>query len=432
MAVEYQDVGGTADRNVSSLNTSVSVGNKSNDDNQIMVAIVNLFTGQYSANPMREPTAVYYNDGATDINFTLAHSFEYTKVNGTGRVYIYVNSIGTKTFDTWDCYLTLSGTQEVSSFVVATFNGCYQGTYSYIASSIIRDTATMTEVTTSAPLTHTYLDPGQTYTFSYWIAHCPQGLTNEITASGDLISNQGAWTRDGGGTLEYYIRNRGVGNLSSSITEIEYAYHISTQSSPTEIFGFHIHEAGWSPFAPPWVGREGYYEIPCGYAGQVISSQPDVSHLEGQTVAILANGNVLEEQVVTDGTVNVSSTYSLVHIGLPYYADLETLNIEVPENEGTVQSKRLKIGNATFRIENTRGGYIGPDEDDLWEAFTYDKINQYSGDNIGELDMYTGDLRVPLGSQYSDEGNVFYRQVDPLPVTIGAIIPEVNIGGASR
>ena len=175
------------------------------------------------------------------------------------------------------------------------------------------------------------------------------------------------------------------------------------------------------------------YELPCGYVGQVIGNDTlNVAHLEGQTVAILANGEVLPEQVVTNGTVNVSSTYSLVHIGLPYYADLETLKIQMPLKGNTMHNQRLKISNVTFFLENTRGGYLGPDENNLWEGFSQEAINAFSDANIGQYDMYTGKLRQNLEGDYDEKGRLFYRQVDPLPVTIGAIVPEVDISGVSR
>lgn len=187
------------------------------------------------------------------------------------------------------------------------------------------------------------------------------------------------------------------------------------------------------PWVPPWIDLAGdYIESPCGYAGQVISDAIDVSHLNDQVVSIYANGEVLEQQVVVDGTVNVSSEYSLIHIGLPFYSDLETLNIEVPLQEGTMQSKREKISNVTFSFNDTRGGFIGPNEFDLWEAFSVKSVRQSSGKNIKDDELFTGDVRQPLVGQYENDGSVFFRQVDPLPVTIGAIIPEVDLGNASR
>lgn len=172
--------------------------------------------------------------------------------------------------------------------------------------------------------------------------------------------------------------------------------------------------------------------VGCGYAGQATSQVANLSHLEGQKVAILANGEVKDRQVVKNGAIELNGSYSVVHVGLPFEADFETLKIEVPWKEGTIQSRKVKVNNVIFRIQNSRGGYIGPNEDDLYEAFTHDAIVQSSGQNLGLLDMFTCDIRQPLGAGYSQEGNVFYRQVDPLPITIGAIIPEINVGGQAR
>jgi len=175
-------------------------------------------------------------------------------------------------------------------------------------------------------------------------------------------------------------------------------------------------------------------EMPCGYVGTVTTNVANLDHLEGQTVAIYANGEVLDRQVVTNGEIDLSGigNYSIVHVGLPIESDLETLNVEVPLNEGAMQAERVKVNNVLFRLYNSRGGYIGYDEDNLWEAFTQDQFRYSSGENLGDEEMFTGDVRVPLGSQFEPGGRVFYRQSDPLPVTIGAIIPEVTIGGATR
>lgn len=195
--------------------------------------------------------------------------------------------------------------------------------------------------------------------------------------------------------------------------------------------GIMVMPFGW--IKPDWYDLIGeYIEPPCGYVGQVASSSPNLNHLEGQTVAIYANGTVMDEQVVTDGAVTFPSGLSLIHIGLPFYSDFETLNVEVPDKEGTVQARRCKINNVMFRLQDSRGGFIGPDEDNLWEAFTADAIRKSSGQNINDDELFTGDIRQPLGAQFGDEGHIFYRQVDPLPISIGAVIPEVEYGGRSR
>jgi len=158
----------------------------------------------------------------------------------------------------------------------------------------------------------------------------------------------------------------------------------------------------------------------CGEVGIATTNFASLSHLEGMTVSILANGEVLDQQVVTDGTVSLPSNYSKITVGLPFESDLETLNVEIPTKEGTLQGKKIKIGCVTFRMVESIGGWVGPDEDNLYEAFT---------EEIQGTSLYSGDIRIPLGAGYEDGGRILYRQIDPLPITVTAVIPELVPGG---
>ena len=149
-----------------------------------------------------------------------------------------------------------------------------------------------------------------------------------------------------------------------------------------------------------------------------------LDHLEGQDVAILGNGKVYPQQTVATGQVTLPAACSRVHVGLPYTADLAQLNVHIALKSGSMIGSKVKIGNVTFRFINSRGGYIGPDDDNLYEAFI---PNEYL-DGV-PVPLFTGEKREPLGGGYEDGGSVFYRQVDPLPVTIAAIEVEIEVGG---
>lgn len=156
-----------------------------------------------------------------------------------------------------------------------------------------------------------------------------------------------------------------------------------------------------------------------------------LDHLEGQSVAILGDGEVLERQIVAGGEISINNASAYVHVGLPYESDFELLNIEQGLRDGTLQGRKVKISNVTFRLKNTRGGYIGPDEDRIYEAFTTANLaaSVPIAPPIGVENnrLFNVDVRVPLGAGYEGGGRVFYRQSDPLPVTILAVIPEVTI-----
>jgi hypothetical protein len=158
-----------------------------------------------------------------------------------------------------------------------------------------------------------------------------------------------------------------------------------------------------------------------------------LTHLNGETVTSVADGvTSISSTVVAGGTVTLaSSSYVNVAIGLPYLSDVELLDMDIPWKTGSMQQNPVKVGNVAFILQDSRGGYIGPDSSSLWEAFTQQAFRESSGQNIGATDDFTGKFRTSLGGSYSKGGGVFYRQSDPFGITIGAIIREATVGEPS-
>jgi len=146
-----------------------------------------------------------------------------------------------------------------------------------------------------------------------------------------------------------------------------------------------------------------------------------LSHLEAKTVSILADGNVEAQQVVSSGAITISNPATKIHVGLPIQSDIETLNLEL--GQSTTQGKTKSVAAVTLRVESSRGGKIGPDADRLTE------FKQRAYEPYGtSTSLKSGDIRVAIASKWSTSGSIFYRQDDPLPMTLLAVIPEVAIG----
>lgn len=148
-----------------------------------------------------------------------------------------------------------------------------------------------------------------------------------------------------------------------------------------------------------------------------------IDHLEGKTVAILADGSVLAQQVVESGTVTLDRAYGRVHIGLPYDCDFETLPLSVQGQN--IRDKMKVIPKVTLLCEESRGVFAGPDANNLFEykqraTETYDEA----------ITPATGLFEINTAATWDKNGVVFVRQSDPLPLTILAVIPDVTLGGA--
>jgi hypothetical protein len=158
-----------------------------------------------------------------------------------------------------------------------------------------------------------------------------------------------------------------------------------------------------------------------------VSTVSGLGHLEGETVGILADGNVMPKQRVTSGLVTLESPASSIVVGLPYSARLQSLYLDIPGEQPTVQGKRKKISAVTVRQQDSRGLQVGHDFDDMLE------IKEREYETMGTPILpFTGDRRINMTGNWDVAGQICVAQRDPLPATILGLIPEVNIGDSPQ
>lgn len=146
--------------------------------------------------------------------------------------------------------------------------------------------------------------------------------------------------------------------------------------------------------------------------------------LEGKTVSILADGAVQPQKVVTSGTITIDRASSIIHIGLPIEADLQSLPLAMGIDNGMGQGRYKNVNKAWLRVFQSSGIFIGPDADNLVEA------KQRTTEPYGTPpELKTQEIQIMLTPSWLDSGQVYIRQSDPLPLTIVGMTLEVAIGG---
>ena len=146
-----------------------------------------------------------------------------------------------------------------------------------------------------------------------------------------------------------------------------------------------------------------------------------LGHLEGKTVAILADGGEQTPQVVVSGSITIPHAASKIHVGLPYDSDLETLSLEVTGAPTLVAKPKLVRG-VNILVESSRGLTAGIDANHLREW------KQRGIELMGNpTDIFTGVVEVNLDSTYNDNGRVFIRQSSPLPLSVLSITPTLEV-----
>lgn len=159
-----------------------------------------------------------------------------------------------------------------------------------------------------------------------------------------------------------------------------------------------------------------------GVPADVISG---LSHLEGKTVSILADGAVHPQRVVTGGSITLDIEASTVQIGLPIEADLQTLPLAVQLQDGSFGQGRFKnVNKVWLRVYRSSGIFVGPSASELTEA------KQRTTENYGTPPaLKSEEIPIVLTPSWADSGQVFIRQSDPLPLTVVSLTAEVALGG---
>ena len=149
-----------------------------------------------------------------------------------------------------------------------------------------------------------------------------------------------------------------------------------------------------------------------------------LSHLEGETVSILADGGVLPQQVVVNGGITLDHPASKIQVGLPITARMQTVPMSF-ETQALGQGRAKNVNKVFLRLVDSSGIWVGPSFDAAAMAELKVRTNEPWGTPPA---LQTGELEQVLYPSWNQDGSVCIEQRDPLPVTIAAMSMEVAIG----
>lgn len=162
------------------------------------------------------------------------------------------------------------------------------------------------------------------------------------------------------------------------------------------------------------------FYVDCGITQSNVvpfTSVTGLSHLEGETVSVLADG-VPYTLVVTGGTVTLPVSALKAHVGLPYVSDLQTLPVTL-QVDGFGQGRNYNVNKAWVRVFQTAGVKVGPSADKLVAANPYVTTPQ----------LQESTIQVLVTPSWQADGQVYIRQTEPLPMTVVGLTFEVSVGG---
>ena len=168
---------------------------------------------------------------------------------------------------------------------------------------------------------------------------------------------------------------------------------------------------------------------------KAVDSVTNLWHLEGKEVSVFADGFVVANPnnasydvlTVSNGTIILDRPYGVIHAGLPYISDIETLDLDTSDGETLMDKKKL-VGKVTMAVEASRGIWVGanpPTDDtiDPVEGLNEMKLRD-TEDSDDPVDLETGSIDINIRSEWNQGGRVFVRQIDPVPVSVLSVAPS--------
>jgi len=157
------------------------------------------------------------------------------------------------------------------------------------------------------------------------------------------------------------------------------------------------------------------------YSGSSATTISGLSHLEGQTVSILANGATHPDKVVSSGQITLDRAVTKAKIGLSYTSILKTMRIDAGSQNGSSQGKTKRIYEVTARLFESVGVEVGPDLNNM-ERVPF----RTSADPMDQgIPPFTGDKEVEFRGNYDTDGFMIVRQTQPLPLTLLSLYPRL-------
>lgn len=155
-----------------------------------------------------------------------------------------------------------------------------------------------------------------------------------------------------------------------------------------------------------------------------ITSVDGLWHLEGQTIKILADGNVVPDQTVTNGAVSLPAGATRIIAGIGMSPVAQTL--PPTTSEGVIEDKKKRIVGVNMRLHDSRGVKAGSSLTNL------QPIKERTDEPYGEpTRLQNGMKPYTLGGSYDREGQMYIVVEDPLPATILGFITNLDVGDVS-
>jgi len=167
------------------------------------------------------------------------------------------------------------------------------------------------------------------------------------------------------------------------------------------------------------------YEDRIVMLGTSFTSIPNLSHLNGRTISILADGVEYTDIIVSSDSASLPSGVSALkaQAGIPYRYTLEPMKPIINTQAGSSMASVVSCNEMGISFHNTLNAQYGRSINSLFDI-NWDDAKWKNSSEIGGL--FTGTVVVTLSGGFSIDNNLVISGNSPYPCTVRAMIPRIN------
>lgn len=163
-----------------------------------------------------------------------------------------------------------------------------------------------------------------------------------------------------------------------------------------------------------------------GFARLMFTSVSGLSHLEGETVTILADGAPHPDEVVASGAITLDYPVAVARVGLRFISKGETQRLAGGGTRGTDESRFIRTPRVGVRVDNAAALELacGPLQEEAWQSVSFRENIEWFHNNPPPL--YSGDKEDAINSAWARGRTIKFRVSAPLPLTMLALYPHAE------
>lgn len=156
------------------------------------------------------------------------------------------------------------------------------------------------------------------------------------------------------------------------------------------------------------------------YTGTATSTITGLDHLEGEEVAVIADGVALVNRTVASGQITIEASAEKVTVGKAYTGTMETLEFDAPNDfSGTSMGQRRRITEVVVVLNET-GLFYAKRADQGDDRYTLLEPRRAATLMDTAPPLFSGTYKIDILPSYSLTSRLAFKVESPLPATICA------------